>query len=190
MKKYKINEIFYSLQAEGYHAGAAAIFIRLSGCNLKCPWCDTQHDDGVFMTKDEIEKEVINICGDLRPMIVFTGGEPTLQLDNSEELLPGFYRTIETNGTNEVPSWIDWVTCSPKTDMDFSNKKRKPDEIKVVFERRRIDYFKKLKSLDGWLFVQPLELGGKMNINETVDFIKENPRFKLSLQFHKIIGIK
>lgn len=85
----------------------------------------------------------------MKALIVFTGGEPTLQLDNSEELLPGFYRTIETNGTNEVPSWIDWVTCSPKTDMDFSNKKRKPDEIKVVFERRRIDYFKKLKSLDG-----------------------------------------
>ena len=189
---YKVNEIFYSLQAEGKHAGTAAVFVRLCGCNLKCPWCDTKyHTQGEMYTKEELEEKVRSLAKDENAIVVFTGGEPTLQLKEEEELLPEFYRAIETNGTNPVPSWINWVTCSPKTDILFPNKTLDPDEVKVVYEYGRDKYLKKLaESYQGELYLQPLELNGKMNTQETVDFIKENPRYKLSLQFHKIIGIR
>lgn len=193
--KYKVNEIFYSVQAEGMYAGHPAVFIRLSGCNLKCPWCDTKyHNQGTFYTKDELEKEVIDLIPDKENVIiVFTGGEPTLQLKDEEELFKGYRRHIETNGTRKVASWIDYITCSPKSDLDFSAIGRMPDEIKVVCEDNREEYLKSLLPLYDKgikLYLQPLELNGKMNIQKTMDFILQNPKYKLSLQFHKMIGVR
>ena len=190
--KYKVNEIFYSLQAEGTYAGCPAIFVRLSGCNLKCPWCDTKyHNEGRWYTKEELEQAVRNYSADAENVIVvFTGGEPTLQLKEEEELLPEYYRTIETNGTNPVPSWIDWITCSPKTDLEFNIHTRMPNEIKVVYEEGRENYLDYLKTLPVRLFLQPLEIDGYMNTKDTVEYIKKNPKYKLSLQFHKMINIQ
>ena len=110
----KINEIFYSLQGEGYHTGTPAIFVRFSGCNLKCDFCDTQHEEGKMMTDDEIIAEVKKYPA---VTVVLTGGEPSLWID--DELIDrlhqaGKYVTIETNGTRPLPAAIDWVTCSPK----------------------------------------------------------------------------
>lgn len=95
----KINEIFYSLQGEGYHTGTPAIFVRFSGCNLKCDFCDTQHEEGKMMTDDEIIAEVKKYPA---VTVVLTGGEPSLWID--DELIDrlhqaGKYVTIETNGT-------------------------------------------------------------------------------------------
>ena len=189
--KYKINEIFYSIQAEGFYAGTPAIFIRFSGCNLSCPWCDTKyHNEGKFYTKDELEKKVFSMIPKNQKeniIIVFTGGEPTLQLKENEELLEGMYRTIETNGLLPVPSWIDWITCSPKLDII---PKTMPNEIKVVYEENRKEYYKNLLEYDTMLFMQPLETEGKMNIQETIDFIKQNPKYRFSLQYHKLIGVR
>lgn len=192
MKKYKINEIFYSIQTEGTFAGKASIFIRLCGCNLSCPWCDTKHHTiGEFYTKEEIEEKVnILTRGNKDIHIVFTGGEPTLQLSEEEELLKDYYRCIETNGTNKVPSWIDWITCSPKSDIDFSSIGRNPNEIKVVYEHGRDKYLQSLLQRGIPLFLQPLEENGKMNIAEVLDFIKLNPQYRLSLQYHKLIGVR
>ena len=189
---YKVNEIFYSLQAEGTYAGCAAVFIRLCGCNLQCPWCDTKyHTKGEFYTKEEIEEKVNYLThGDKNVIIVFTGGEPTLQLKEDEPLLKDYYKCIETNGTNKVPSWINWITCSPKSDIDFKAIGRMPNEIKVVYEYGRDKYLKSLLDLNVPLFIQPLELNGKMNIAEVFDFIKQNPIYRLSLQFHKMIGVR
>lgn len=185
--RYKVNEIFYSLQAEGFYAGCPAVFVRLSGCNLKCPWCDTKyHNEGTWYTKEELEKAVYDIIPSKEVFIVFTGGEPTLQLKEEEELFEGFEKHIETNGTNPVPSWIDWVTVSPKSDI----KIEKADEVKVVYENGRDEYLESLEDEDYLLFLQPLELNGKMNIQETVDFILKHPRYRLSLQFHKMIGVR
>ena len=185
--KYKVNEIFYSIQGEGFFTGLPAVFIRLSGCNLKCPWCDTQHEKGEWFTKEELEAIVNKMTkGNKNILIVFTGGEPTLQL-NDEVLLDGYIRAIETNGTNPIPKWLDWVTCSPKTDIKFNEL---PNEIKIVYEKHREEYIKSLENLEINLYVQPLEKDGKMNIDETIAFIKENPTFKLSLQTHKLIGVK
>lgn len=193
--KYKVNEIFYSIQAEGFYAGHPAIFVRLCGCNLRCPWCDTKyHTEGTWYTKEELETTVKILSKDKKNVIVvFTGGEPTLQLKDSEELLKGYRRHIETNGTRPVPKWIDYVTCSPKSDIDFKAMGRKPDEVKVVCEDGREKYLQSLKPLAEQgirLYLQPLELNGKMNIDKTMKFILKNPVYKLSLQFHKMIGVR
>lgn len=189
--KYKINEIFYSIQGEGFHTGTPAVFIRFSGCNLKCPWCDTDHAKGIMYTKEELENEVEKLThGNKNILIVFTGGEPTLQLKENEELLSNYYRAIETNGTNKVPDWVNWKTVSPKTDIKLDEFKNYPDEIKVVFEPQRMEYINYVKTLGSRLYLQPLEQNGKMNIEETINYIKENPEFTLSIQLHKLIGVK
>lgn len=195
MSSYKVNEIFAGVQAEGGNAGRAAVFVRLSGCNLRCPWCDTpRHNDGVVMSREELESAVQALY---RPgmMILFTGGEPTLQLQEEEELFPGTFRAIETNGTRAVPTWIDYVACSPKSDLDFADtallRRIHPSELKLVFEPGREEYLLRLeKTAPCPLFLQPLESGGKMNITETIDFLLAHPRYRLSLQYHKLIGIR
>lgn len=187
--KYKVNEIFYSIQGEGFFTGQPAVFIRFSGCNLKCPWCDTKHEEGQYYTKTELEKAVDGIThGNEDIIIVFTGGEPTLQLSDEEILLQDYFTCIETNGTNKPPKWVDWVTCSPKTNITFD--KFIPNEIKVVYEPERKEYLLDLTKVDSNLFLQPLEKEGKMNIEETLKFIKQHPEFRLSLQTHKLIGVR
>ena len=139
---YKINEIFYSIQGEGCFAGTPAIFIRFSGCNLKCPWCDTKHEDGKIYTKEELECSINTLVKETNcNRLILTGGEPTLQISNEEELFKGYERYIETNGLIPAPDWIDWITCSPKTDI--YNFSRIPNEIKIVYEKKREDYRKR-----------------------------------------------
>ncbi|MBQ7257797.1 MAG: 7-carboxy-7-deazaguanine synthase QueE [Abditibacteriota bacterium] len=187
---YKVNEIFYSIQAEGKFSGCPAIFVRFSGCNLNCPWCDTDHEQYITMTSKEIDKEVDRLSGgnyqDI--MVVFTGGEPTLQLKDYDILCKGYFKAIETNGLSSVPKWIQWITCSPKTDKIVI----KPDELKFVYNNNNdfiLKYYKEFPECF-YYFIQPLEFDGEMNIKETVKFIKEHPQFRLSLQYHKLIGIR
>ena len=192
-KTYKINEIFYSIQGEGANAGRPAVFVRFSGCNRRCPFCDTRHESGVEMTAEQIRQAVENADNDQNTMVVLTGGEPTLQLSDEENLFPdaGDRRliAIETNGTGAVPSWIDWVTVSPKEDIPL-DKLPRFNEVKLLFDETRLDYIQ-LFNRDGIIaFIQPIDRSGKMNIQETVNFIKQNPRFHLSVQIHKLIGIQ
>ena len=133
---YRINEIFYSLQGEGYFTGTPAVFLRFSGCNLKCGFCDTRHEEFTLMSPADI---IGNVSKFPSRHIVVTGGEPSLQLDSllidmlHEE---GFFIQIETNGTKRLPEGIDWVTCSPKSDAkgNCDVKLRHIDELKVVYE--------------------------------------------------------
>ena len=193
--KYRINEIFSSVQAEGGNAGRPAVFVRLSGCNLHCPWCDTpEHFRGFTLTSEELEEQVMTLY---RPgmLVVFTGGEPTLQLSDYDELLPGTERAIETNGTRSIPHWIDYVACSPKTDIDFRSWGRLPDEIKVVCESERKAYFESLDRFGTeypWvkLFMQPLEQNGSMNGEEAMIWVLGHPQWRLSVQFHKFLNIR
>ena len=127
----KINEIFYSLQGEGFHAGTPAVFVRFSGCNLKCDFCDTRHEEGKDMTDEEIVEEVLRYPS---RMVILTGGEPGLWVDDAliEALhKAGKYICIETNGTCVLPEQIDWVTCSPKQSTVL--KVKRMDEVKVVY---------------------------------------------------------
>lgn len=192
-KTYKINEIFYSLQGEGYNAGRPAVFVRFSGCNRRCPFCDTRHESGVEMTAEQIRQAVEKADNGQNTMVVLTGGEPTLQLSDEENLFPYTssrrFIAIETNGTGAVPSWIDWVTVSPKDDIPL-DKLPRFNEVKLLFDKTRLDYIQ-LFNRDGIIaFIQPIDRCGKMNIQETVNFIKQNPRFRLSVQIHKLIGIQ
>ena len=129
MTSYRINEIFYSLQGEGFWTGTPAVFVRFSGCNLRCPFCDTAHQAFTPMSADDI----LSACSEA-PVVVLTGGEPGLQVDAAliEALHGAGYRVhIETNGTVALPGGIDWVTLSPKEDVPGLK-----GEGRVVLERR------------------------------------------------------
>lgn len=181
-RKYKVNEIFYSLQGEGYYTGTPAVFLRLSGCNRACPFCDTDHLDGTMMSAEEICDAVAAYPA--RHLVV-TGGEPTLQLDS--DLLRavkalGFYVQIETNGSLPVPPEVDWVTCSPK---DAPWNINRIDELKIVFQDQDVEEIASQLSAPH-RFLQPCS--GE-NIAETVEYIKAHPHWRLSLQTHRLIDI-
>lgn len=196
MAKYKVNEIFYSLQGEGRWAGRPAIFVRFSGCNLKCPFCDTNFKDFKEMNEIDILEMIQKVGGDCK-FIVFTGGEPTLQVDeNLTSLLHkwSYYLSIETNGTHNIPGGIDWVTCSPKC---FFVKGAEPQikiasEVKVVFdsEHEITDCGIDAK----YYYVQPCDVGDKEKnadiVKKTVSFVESHPKWSLSLQQQKIIKIR
>lgn len=185
MTRYRVNEIFYSLQGEGYHTGTPAVFVRFSGCNRACPFCDTDHSAATDMTAAEIVDAVKAYPA---RHIVITGGEPTLQLDDAlvDSLHEaGCYIQIETNGTLPVPAGVDWVTCSPK---DGELNIDRVDELKVVYldDPERVESLRSRFGTD-CCFLQPCS--GK-NIGETVRYILEHPVWRLSLQTHKLIDIQ
>lgn len=178
----KVNEIFYSLQGEGFYVGTPAVFIRFSGCNLKCSFCDTYHDEGVMMSDKEIVDLVRQYPCD---MVVLTGGEPGLWVD--EDLVAslhdaGKYVCIETNGSCVLPESIDWVTCSPKLGAPL--RVRHMDEVKVVFLGQDVSPYLQLKA--SCYFLQPCSC---CNTEEVVEYIKYHPHWRLSLQTHKLIDI-
>lgn len=192
----RVNEIFYSLQGEGFNTGMPAVFIRFSGCNLQCPFCDTNHADGKEMTEGDIIEEVSRYKANL---VVVTGGEPALQLTESlVEMLHLLGKTVavETNGTVELPENVDWITLSPK-DM-FLGEKAKPvlkyaDELKLVFDGENEPKFYGNINVKH-RFLQPCDTGdaekNKEIIKKTIEFCKENPEWILSLQTHKILNIR
>ena len=179
----KINEIFYSLQGEGFHTGTPAVFVRFSGCNLKCEFCDTRHEEGEWLTDEQI-LEMVNSFPSR--VIVLTGGEPSLWIDEHFiEMLhdAGKYVCIETNGTHEIPLTIDWVTCSPKEHTEVVLQKI--DEVKVVYTGQELDKYVQMKA--SYHFLQPCSC---MNTQEVVGYILKNPIWRLSLQTHKLIDIQ
>ena len=193
MKKYKVNEIFYSVQAEGRNAGRSAAFVRFSGCNLNCPFCDTNHEASVEMTAAEIDRAVAELAP-AGAMVVFTGGEPTLQLSDNEELCKGRFRAIETNGIIPAPRWIDWVTISPKTEIPDGNLFR-ANEIKMLCGWQNEARMKRVEAAVApratLLYVQPTaDEKGNFTVDEAVDFVKRNPAWRLSLQWHKLFNIR
>lgn len=193
----RIKEIFYSLQGEGAHTGRPAVFVRFSGCNLRCPFCDTDFRGGDDYTEDELIGE-IRKYGPCR-FVVFTGGEPTLQLTDSliDRLHgEGYYLAMETNGTREYPSGLDWITISPKTDFcggsSLYPNKRVADEVKVVYngENEPLRY----ESAGNLKYIQPCDTGDPvMNreiIGRGVEWLKGHPDWRLSLQTQKIINMR
>lgn len=192
----RVNEIFYSLQGEGYHSGEAAVFVRLSGCNLRCPFCDTAHEGGEAMDEAEVVAEVAKYPARL---VVVTGGEPSLQLTATlvEALHAAGRRVaVETNGTRLLPSNVDWVTLSPKD--AFVGRQAVPvltraDELKVVFDGEHEPAAYETIEV-AHRFLQPMDCGDPVrNARITaaaVDYIGRHPQWRLSLQIHKMINIK
>lgn len=196
-RKRKVNEIFYSLQGEGAHAGMPSVFVRFSGCNLSCSFCDTDHHNGLEMTDEEIADEINKYPAG---WIILTGGEPSLQID--EEFITflksatGKRVAIETNGTRELPEGIDWVTVSPKFGHGGENiRVSHADEIKVVDEGQELDIYFSLpcRSDDTRMYLQPCYVEGppqrEANLKRTVARVLADPRWSLSLQIHRILSI-
>ena len=220
-KQYRINEIFYSLQGEGRNTGRAAVFIRFSGCNLRCPFCDTDFSSYTEMSGDDILEAIRpwKHCG----FVVLTGGEPSLQVDDAlVDALhrEGFYLAMETNGTHAVPEGIDWVTVSPKighVKQAADVIVQRADELKVIwgpspnpslYGGEEIPQVLKawadkltapLHNREGLeegplLYLQPCDTGDKERnreiIQQCVEYIKQHPEWRLSLQTHKLIDIR
>lgn len=196
----RVNEIFYSLQGEGYHSGVPSVFVRFSGCNLRCPFCDTDHSSGSGMTDDEIVAEINRYPAH---WIILTGGEPSLQID--EDFLQTLHNAtgkriaIETNGTNALPNGIDWITVSPKTgiggNVELPLRVALADEIKVVDTGQPLEpYFTLDCRRDSTLmYLQPCFVGDpdtlRANIARTVNRVLTDPRWRLSAQTHRFLNI-
>ena len=189
-----VNEIFYSLQGEGGRTGEASIFIRLSKCNLACIFCDTDFEFGVKMSLDEIFSEISQYpCR----WIIWTGGEPTLQLKDETIAFfkeKGYKQAIETNGTRRVPAGIDYITCSPKQQFE-KIRTLTPEVDELRFPIAKGDPLPDISILPktNRYLLSPI-FDDLVVIQENVDYcielIKQNPKWALSLQTHKLIGIR
>ena len=201
-----VNKIFYSIQGEGGRAGEASIFIRLSGCNMNCSFCDTDYAFGSDMSLLEIYEQIKQYpC----QWIVWTGGEPTLQL--TSPILRFFaekkYRqAIETNGSCRIPAGLDYIACSPKVPVSilWENWRRSPyskfDEFRFIYtDSFHENYFSKKNEIPpaDRFYVSPVFIGkthdniDRDNLEACVDFIKStHGQWRLSMQQHKIWRIE
>lgn len=212
MKTYKVNEIFRSIQGEGPWVGQSVVFVRFSGCNLRCKWCDTKFDKFEKLTAKQIMEKVCEVAGPCR-VVCFTGGEPLLQLDVPLlNLFPlGWSCSVETNGTQLAKAVLDRyeistaVVVSPKTPL--TKKERDFWKVylqecgstdvclKIVWDDE--DPKELMTLVDGWgaldwtrRYLQPLEREGKFYADRILKFIDKNPQWMLSVQLHKILGLR
>ena len=210
---YSVKELYFTLQGEGAQTGRPAVFLRFAGCNLwsgreadraeaTCNFCDTDFvgtdgpGGGVFESAEDLAAAAAAIWDESRSSrenayIVCTGGEPLLQLD--EPLVKalhaaGFEIAVETNGTKEAPQDLDWICVSPKAGAPLVQ--RSGDELKLVFPQPGLapDVF---ESLDfRHFFLQPMDgPEQKANTHAAIDYCKTHPRWRLSLQTHKFLGL-
>jgi len=223
MDTFRVKEAFVSIQGEGFWAGTLAVFLRFSGCNLWCGteegrahakgscggWCDTdfigtdgQHGGEYFAG------ELLGLCEGLwgsrprsRRLVVFTGGEPTLQV--TEELVRLFqdeeWRVhIETNGTRRCPHCANWITLSPKTPLEDLVGENRYSEIKLVLTGGDSDLdptdYQEMRYLPNMLFVQPADLGSiaknRLSMEACYQFVQKNPVWRVGAQLHKILGVE
>lgn len=215
---YSVKEAFYTLQGEGAQAGRASVFCRFTGCNLwsgrerdradsRCTFCDTDfvgtdgQNGGQFADADALSSHLerlwpLSTSGRHRRYVVFTGGEPLLQLDTSlidAMHARGFEIAVETNGTLTAPAGIDWICVSPKSDNAL--RQIRGDELKLVHPQAGVDP-EAFAALDfTHFFLQPMDLAPGAIVTDaspmeaTVDYCMRHPQWRLSLQTHKIAGI-
>ncbi len=206
-RKYKVKEIFATVQGEGFHTGTPAIFVRLTGCNYwngnpdkkaksLCEFCDTDFvgtdgTNGGSYTALEIAK----VCRRLAPnvtMIVLTGGEPTLQTDDaliSTLKLYQYYIAIETNGSGIIPKGVDWICISPKSIARL--RTNKADELKVLYpSNTEPNVYAHFINAEHH-YVQPKDDEYfEQNVKDTLAYVLANTRWKLSTQTHKALNIE
>jgi 7-carboxy-7-deazaguanine synthase len=211
---YEVKEIFYSLQGEGAQTGRPAVFCRFAGCNLwsglekdraksVCQFCDTDFrgtdgkGGGSFDSARELAGAVFSIWprkngADTRPFVVCTGGEPLLQLDAKsikEFHALGFEIAVETNGTIKAPPNLDWICVSPKAGTELAI--RSGDELKLVYPQEELDPGDFINLKFDHFFLQPLDGPDAVrNTKLALEYCLEHPRWRLSLQTHKFLGIR
>lgn len=196
---YPVREVFYSLQGEGARVGKPAVFVRFAGCNLSCEWCDTDHSAMQTLRPAEVLAACNECSRGVRsadPYVVLTGGEPLIH-----DLLPLLYLFrknrwevgLETNGTLPLPpaGWISWVTVSPKAGHYSASpllKEESLGELKVILDgviepQHALDTFGRGRFRS--IFIQPCS----EDFGPAIQYVKENPQWRLSLQTQKILGI-
>ena len=209
---YAVKEIFLTLQGEGVHAGRRAVFLRFAGCkswtgreedrtSAVCQFCDTDFvgmdgENGGRYEASELAAKVAALWGDGREhrYVVMTGGEPMLQVDDAlvDALhAQGFTIAIESNGTIAAHPGIDWLCISPKAGSEVVQ--RRGNELKLVWPQQGSD----IAAMEGWGFdnflIQPMD-SGDSGVNESnrkaaIEFVSQNPKWRLSLQNHKLLGL-
>lgn len=213
---YAVKEIYFTFQGEGVHVGRAAVFLRFTGCNLwsgreedraaaVCSFCDTDFvgtdgENGLrYRTAKELAAKVVEIWNNAtggaahleRPFLVCTGGEPLLQLD--ADLVTAFHEygitvAVETNGTIVAPDGIDWLCVSPKVGSDLLVQSG--NELKLVYPQKGVDP-DTFRDLDFQFFsLQPMDGDDLVrNTQLALEYCRLNPRWRLSIQLHKVLGI-
>jgi 7-carboxy-7-deazaguanine synthase (Cx14CxxC type) len=210
---YLVKEIFYSVQGEGAHAGRPAVFVRFAGCNLwsgreedrssaRCRFCDTDfvgtngQGGGRFETARDLVESVrgywpARAANDVGPYVICTGGEPLLQLDAA--LIDELHRigakiAVETNGTVASPPGLDWICMSPKAGNEL--RVHRGDELKLVYPQAGLDPASLLGLDFEYFFLQPMD-GPHVeeNTKAALDYCMDHPRWRLSLQTHKLLGV-
>lgn len=210
----KVKEVFYTVQGEGYHSGRPAVFCRFTGCNLwsgreedrtsaECKFCDTDFLGGDNYTENGLVQRIVdtwngsselddyanNVFYKQSPFVVFTGGEPGLQLTSTliQKLRNrNFNCSVETNGTVELPKGVYWITVSPKWGTKL--KQTSGHELKVVWPQPF--NLAKLERLDfRHRYLQPMD-GVDGSVQQTLEQVLSRPSWKLSLQTHKILGVR
>ena len=209
---YSVKEIFYTLQGEGANSGTPAVFCRFAGCNLwsgreedrsaaVCKFCDTDFvgtdgtEGGKFESADALAATIAAKwppSDDQHRFVVFTGGEPALQLDSAivDAVHARQFRiAIETNGTVRLPGGIDWICVSPKAGTDLAT--RSGDELKLVYPQANLSP----ASLEGLrfthYFLSPMDGPDRLKNTElAIQYCQKHPKWRLSIQTHKVIGIR
>jgi organic radical activating enzyme len=203
VRTYLVKELFGpTLQGEGAHAGRACVFLRFAACNLACTWCDTDFspDGARKLGADEIVATLDALDRDRARMVVVTGGEPTLQWDAplADALrAAGFRAHMETNGTHAPAAPVDWLTISPKPRFHTGSlalaADAHPDEVKVIvddtIDAAALDGFAARYRCDHY-FAQPcMDARYADHLARAIALVHARPRWRLSLQLHKIVGV-
>ena len=194
--KYDLVEIFESLQGEGRNTGRPCVFVRFAGCNLKCPWCDTDVRSRFSLSLEELVSEV---KGFRAKSIVLTGGEPTAAKGMPELVAAlkreGFWLAVETNGTCEADwlAFVDYVACSPKAEFPDSIRLSSANEVRVVASGADVVDF--CKTMRGRIaatdyYVSPCDRGGEIDFATAKSVLSRLDGWSLSVQLHKILGFR
>lgn len=198
---YAVKEIFYTLQGEGARSGRAAVFLRFSGCNLSCAFCDTDFSGtdgeggGRYADAESLAQAVAGHWpkgANAQPYVVCTGGEPLLQLDGlliSALHERSFEIAVETNGSIAVPSGIEWICVSPKAGAEL--KQKAGQELKLVYPQPGLDPERFLDLMFDHFFLQPMDgPQKKANTAAAAAYCLKHPEWRLCLQMHKLAGLK
>ena len=193
---YALVEIFESMQGEGRNTGRPCVFVRFAGCNLACPWCDTDVSCRFSATLEELIGEIASFRA---KSVVLTGGEPTL-VEGMPELVAelksrGYWIAVETNGTNDADwlQFVDYVACSPKSEFPDSVALSRADEVRVVASSEEVVGF--CRGIRGRIaatdyYVSPCERGGEMDFATAKSVLSQLDGWSLSVQLHKLLGFR
>lgn len=191
---YELVEIFESLQGEGRNTGRPCVFVRFAGCNLKCPWCDTDVTKRFSASLDELLAEL----GQYKAKsVILTGGEPTMQKEVPELVAAlkkaGYWIGVETNGTNDADwlGFVDYVACSPK--RGASVRLVEADEVRVVAEdEATADFCRKVRRQIAATdyYVSPCDHDGQIDFATAKSVLSQLAGWSLSVQLHKILGFR